>query len=291
MSAATKTAPSVGDVLSGAVERLNRSGVGHARPEARALLEHVLGQPRSWLIAHPEAPVPDHLSHHFEGLLARRCASEPLAYILGEREFFGLPFYVDPRALIPRLETELLVERALSLLDEQKLSAPVLVDVGTGSGAISVSFSLARPDARLFAIDRSEAALHVARINAERHGVANRVRLLCSDLLAGLRVEADVILANLPYIPTAELETLPPEVARYEPIEALDGGPDGMALTVRLLRESPEVLRAGGALILECEPNQVSTLADVGRGEMPGCSTEVLYDGFGHARALMLRSR
>ena len=190
---------------------------------------------------------------------------EPLAYVLGSREFYGLDFRVTPAVMVPRPETETLVEEALAWARAR--SAPITVaDVGTGSGCIVVSLAVHLPDARFLATDVSPAALAVAEENARRHGVAGRVRLLPGHLLEPLPGPVDLVVANLPYIPRGRIDSLQPEVRDHEPREALDGGPDGTDLLRPLLRQAGAYLRPGAALMLEIDEEQGATMAQAARG-------------------------
>jgi len=186
----------------------------------------------------------------------------PLAYLTGEREFWSLRLAVDDRVLIPRPETEALVEEALRLLPP----APRVADIGTGSGAIAVAVATERPDAAVWATDLSAGALEVARANARAHGVEGRVRFAQGDLaepLAALAGTLDAVLANLPYVPAAEVDGLAPEVRDHEPRLALDGGGDGLRVVARLLGEAPALLRPGGRLLLEVGAGQAAAVREL----------------------------
>jgi release factor glutamine methyltransferase len=187
-------------------------------------------------------------------LVVRRAAREPLQYITGHQEFWGLEFAVTPAVLIPRPETELVVESARTAL--QGVSSPVIIDLCTGSGCIAVSLARERADATFLASDRSQAALAVARRNADQLGVADRIRFLEGDLFEpfaglGIRGSIDVIVANPPYVKSGEVPTLQPEVRDFEPAVALIAGPEGTEVSARIISASPDYLRSGGWLILE----------------------------------------
>ena len=234
---------------------LRGAGLGDAEIEAEALLRHVLGFDRAEFFASLSEPVPHGQADRAEGLAARRAGGEPLAYITGRREFYGLDFKVDPRVLIPRQETELLVDLALEACAGRERERVVIADVGTGSGAIAVALATRLTDAVVYATDVSVEALEAASANAERHGVAERVRLLHGDLLDPLPVRADVIVSNPPYIATSQLAELPRDVRR-EPSLALDGGTDGTEVIARLLMQAAQRLKAGGSLFMEMAPEQ-----------------------------------
>jgi release factor glutamine methyltransferase len=231
-----------------------------ARRDAELLLLRVLGRDRAWLLAHPEAALTPEQAHHYESWIARRVRHEPVQYILGEQEFFGLAMRVTPAVLIPRRETEHLVE---ALLQRVPNAAPLrIADVGTGSGAIAIALAAALPPAQVTALDRSAAALDVARQNAVRHAVADRVRFLESDLLSAVRGERfDAIVSNPPYI--AESETLEPQVSEYEPYAALYAGPTGLEVYRQLIPQAREALVPGGWLLLEIGHGQRPALADL----------------------------
>lgn len=259
----------VGEAVRGAQRRFQAAGVETAGLDAQVLLGHVLGVGRAWIIAHPEASLTPDQELAFERLVQRREARRSVAYLTGQREFYGLDFLVDERVLVPRPETELLVERAVALAHEWRAvhgQWPRVVDVGAGSGAIGVSLAVTVPALPLLdLVDVSPAALEVARANAERHDVAARLRFWVGDLLTPLPEPVDLVLANLPYIETEVIPTLAPEV-QQEPQLALDGGPDGLDPFRRLFAQVPHHVTPGGALLLEIGAEQgqaVSELAHV----------------------------
>jgi len=258
MTRPNASAPSsIGALVHEAARLLGEHDPAGARLEAELLLAFVLGMDRPGLYVRWDEAPGIGTRERFRQLVERRRCGEPLAYLTGERDFMGLSFHVTPDVLVPRPETELLVETALNHLREAGPSPPV-VDVGTGSGAIAVSLAVYHPGIRVTAVDISQAALGVARANASRHGVTGRVTFRQGDLLAGLPGPVDLVTANLPYIPTWEWYRLPREV-RYEPRLALDGGPDGLDYYRRLVRQVPGVLRRGGRLLCELGPGQEET--------------------------------
>jgi len=242
------------------------------------------------VLAHPEwAPGPAQ-SAAFEALVGRRAAREPIAYLVGEREFYGRALRVDRRALIPRPETELLVGLGIRAIARWRAAGvePVVVDVGTGSGAIAVTLA-AETGASVVAIDVSWAALTLAAENAALHGQGDRVRLVRGDLLAGVRAPVHVVVANLPYLPTGR--RLPRDVAAYEPGIALYAGPTGTEVSERLLRQAVSVLAPGGALVLELdEREQAARLQWLADTLWPTAATEVQRDTGGRERVLWLRT-
>jgi release factor glutamine methyltransferase len=259
---AVASSATLGELLREGEAALSAAGIGTARVEAEWLLARVLNTSRFGAYLDLARSLPPSDAAGYRALLARRSAREPLQHLLGHEDFHGLRFAVSPAVLIPRPETEGLVEWALDRLPAE--DAAVLADVGTGSGAIACALATARPAIRVLAIDQSSAALEIARDNVDRLDLADRVVLLEGDLLEpvierGARV--DLLVANLPYVPGWSIETLAVEVARHEPRLALDGGPDGMALIRRLVEQAPAALRAGASVLLEIGPGQSVPLA------------------------------
>jgi release factor glutamine methyltransferase len=223
------------------------------RLEAELLLQHALGFDRIQLYQrlHDEMPPDREAAYH--DLVWRRLCGEPTPYIIGRADFYDIELAVAPAAAIPRPETELLVEEALALAGERLQDTPSLsiVDVGTGCGAIALALATHLSSAQITASDISPAALALAQGNAESLGLASSVRFLCGDLLAPLEQPVDIVVANLPYVRSAEWERLPVEIRCHEPREALDGGPDGLRAIERLLRQAPAHLYPSAALLLE----------------------------------------
>lgn len=248
----------MGEALNRASRLLKQKGVPSPRLDAEVLLAHVLDRDRVYLYREPERPLEPDAVSRYNHLIERRVAGEPVAYLTGHKEFMGFDFLVGSRVLVPRPETELLVEHALDLL-RQRTGPPVVVDVGTGSGAVAVSLAKLAPGCAVYATDISADALAVARENAGRQGA--RVYFARGDLLDPLREilipgTAAVIAANLPYIPAGDMPGLPREVRDFEPREALDGGPDGLDLYRRLVPQALALLARGGHLLMEIAPGQ-----------------------------------
>jgi len=272
------------------------------RLEAEVLLAHVLGCSRSDLYARPEEALYPHRARRFLRLLERRSCGEPLPYLTGHVEFFGLDFIVNRHVLIPRPETETLVEVTLLQLtrwslharhsagDDRTLRQPVVVDVGTGCGCIAIALALRMPELPVYAVDASAKALRVARANAQRHGVADLIRFAQSDLLAAVPKPVDLVVANPPYIAAAEWAALPPEVRIYEPRMALDGGPDGLRVIRKLLNEGRAALRAGGAMLMECGIGQASAVAALARQAFPAAVVSLHADLTGRDRVLLVNT-
>ena len=230
-----------------------------AQKDAELLLMHVLGQSRSWLLAHPGDAVSESNCARYSELLERRYRGEPIQYIVGETEFYGLPFRVTPDVLIPRLETEHVVEKAVALA--RALPRPRIVDVGTGSGAIAVSLAHHLPDAQITAIDLSPNALVIAKQNAERNKVRDRVRFIEGDLLAPVADEQfDLVISNPPYVAAYDRESLAVEVRDFEPPLALFAGNDGLDVFRRLIPAAREVLDMSGFIVLEIGCGQAESI-------------------------------
>ena len=272
-----------------ATEALRAAGIEDAWLEAEVLLRHTLDLDRAHLYARLQEDLSGGDQAVFHSLLARRLAHEPTAYIVGQRELYGLDLETTSAALIPRPETELLVQEALSRACGRE---PLLiVDVGTGNGAIAVALAVHLPQAALVAIDLSREALALAVRNARRHGVESRVSFLQADLLAPLAQAADLIVANLPYVRSADWEALPPEIREYEPLAALDGGPDGLREIERLLEQAPPYLRPGGSLLVELGPPQAAPALALARRCFPNAAARILPDAAGLDRLLAIDAR
>jgi release factor glutamine methyltransferase len=263
--------------------RLDRAGVDAPHTTARVLLSQVTGKRKEWLIAHDEQTLETADELRFEALLLRVLAREPLAYVLGEREFYGLPLTVDRRVLIPRPETEMLVELTLEILRERPTGAADafdLIDVGTGSGAIPIAVAMHLPRARILASDVSLDALDVARANADRH-VPGRVQFQQSNLLDRIDGLPVVLTANLPYVTRAEIFGLPPEIQAHEPIVALDGGEDGLDLVRGLLEQIGSRLQPAAAIeaaFFEIGASQGPAALNAAHAILPGRRAAVLKD-------------
>ena len=275
------------EAWAGARDRLADAGIADASLEAEVLLRTALGVDRTGFLASLRQAVPDGRLRVAEDLLGRRLAGEPLAYVVGVREFYGLEFAVDPSVLIPRQETEHLVDAVVEYSRRRGDPPLDVADVGTGSGAIAVAVAHHLPAATVYATDISRRALEVADANRRRHGVADRIHLREGDLLGALPGPVDVIVSNPPYIPTGALASLPPDI-RQEPVEALDGGPDGLSVTRRLIRGAPACLRPGGRLVVEIAPEQLSTVIDDAAEAFPGAEVHFERDLSGNPRVLVV---
>jgi release factor glutamine methyltransferase len=239
-------------ILQGAHD-LRRAGVAEPRREAGSLLAHVLGQDRTFIVSHADDPIGEEQLQRFREDLSARAGRKPLQYITGHQEFYGLDFEVNADVLIPRPETELLVELALKSVSSPD-SATLICDVGTGSGCIAITLLQKLPRARAVAIDLSTAALKVAKRNAARHGVSDRIEFIVSDCFAELNPEKtkfDLIVSNPPYVADGAFAGLQREVRDFEPKHALMAGPEGLEVINRLLQEAPAFLKASQQFLFE----------------------------------------
>jgi release factor glutamine methyltransferase len=239
-----------------------------ARQDAEKLLLHVLGKDRAWLMAYSKEELSDEQAAYYIELLERRYRGEPIQYITGETEFYGLPFHVTPDVLIPRPETEHLVERAIALA--ARFQSPRTVDVGTGSGAIAIALAHHLPNAAITAIDLSAAALAIARQNAELNGVSQCIGFLEGDLLSPVAGQHfDIVVSNPPYVPLADRVSLAVEVRDHEPALALFAGDDGLDIYLRLIPAAFAALAPGGIVALE-----------IGYGQSPAIASLLAESGF-----------
>lgn len=268
--------------LARARDSLASGGIEDAYLEGEILLRHVLGIDRARLYTELDRELAPSDEEALFQLVERRRRGEPSAYITGHREFYGLDFYVDARVLIPRPESELLVERAIHLVRSRKVTT--IADIGTGCGAIAISLAVNLPDAEIYATDVSAAALEVARTNCRRHGVEGRVCLLEGDMLEILPGPVDLILANLPYVRQADMPRTCP--VSFEPALSLDGGPDGLEKIGRLCCQAGDKLSTRGCLTLEVGQGQAEAVAAILHKVWPSVWIEVSPDLAGIGRVV-----
>lgn len=264
---------------------------GEAPLEAELLVRHVTGLDRAGIFARSRDALTPAEYHDLRRVTLRRMRREPLPYILGRWEFSGLSFAVSSAVMVPRPETETLVEQALAWRERRRAADPgpvAIADVGTGSGCVAVALATRLADDKFVAVDVSADALAVASENVARHGVNDRVRLLESDLLSAVSEPLDLIVANLPYIPDAEVPSLQPEVSRFEPPAALGGGPDGLSIIRRLLSQAQSLLAPRGAVMLEINPPQSAVLPSEVRDAFPGAEVRVVKDLAGLDRVVVI---
>lgn len=321
----------MGDVetaLATGTRRLEAAGCETPRLDAQVLLAHVLGRDRTWLYTHPQAPLAENELARFNASICRRERREPVAYITGHKAFFGLDFEVTPAVLIPRPETELLVETALQIFKAQQAasiagatqpaqgalqpkadvhrqppavpqesknqstpSTMTIADIGTGSGCIAITLAQHLPGAAVFGSDRSNQALKIARQNAIRHQVRDQITFLSGHLLEPLPAPVDLIVSNPPYISHAELVSpeLAPEVRQYEPALALDGGDEGLELIQQLLAQARSKLKTGGSLLVEIGSGQGYAVSELARVYFPDAEIQIKKDLAGLDRLLAIR--
>ncbi len=253
---------SISQALREAAEILQKAGVPEARREAGSLLAFILAKDRTFLIAHAEDPVSEEMLLRFQESVERRAAGEPLQYITSVQDFFGREFRVTPDVLIPRPETELLVEAAIKVGG----SSPFVCDVGTGSGCIAVTLLCEIDKARAVALDKSPAALEIAKLNSRDHSVADRAEFLVSDCFDALDphyYQFDLIVSNPPYVSASMLSGLQREVRDHEPLIALSPGPDGLTIIRHLIKESPLFLKPDGHLLMEIGFDQSEAVTEL----------------------------
>ena len=259
-------------------KNLETSAIPDARLEAEVMVMNLLRMPRQDIFANQEMEIGPEQEQELATLVERRLTREPLAYILGYREFYGINLLVNPSVLIPRPETETLVEHALFMaLMGMETTELVIADVGTGCGAIAINLAIHLPSARIYATDVADGVLDVASYNVRAHNVSDRVTLGKGHLLDPLPEPVDLIVANLPYIPTDRIPTLQPEV-QQEPREALDGGPDGLELIRGLLSQATGKVKEQATILLELDPEQVPAVEKMALKHFSEATTSVEQD-------------
>ena len=257
---------------------LEESGIPDARLEAEVMVMSLMRMPRQDIYAHQEAEVGAQQEQELAGIVARRLKREPMAYILGYREFYGINLLVNSSVMIPRPETETMVEHALFMaLMGMESRDLVIADVGTGCGAIAVNLAIHLPAARIYAVDISDGVLDVASYNVRAHNVADRVILGKGNLLEPVPEPVDLIVANLPYIPAKRIASLQPEI-QWEPQEALDGGLEGLDQIRGLLSQAPGKVKDQGTILLELDPEQVATVEEIAQRQFPDATLSVEQD-------------
>jgi release factor glutamine methyltransferase len=270
----------VREALQSVTQTLREAEISDASVEAELLLGHVLGISKTQLYMEPERGLASAEIKRLWNLVQRRIGHEPTAYILGHCEFYGIDFYVDCRTLIPRPETELLVEKAVEL--GQRIYHPgkqiTIADIGTGCGAIAVSLTLALPQAKIYATDISAAALRVAEINCQRHAVSSHVKLLQGNLLEPLPQPVDMVIANLPYIKNYGFKDLSPEIRNFEPTISLAGGEDGLDKIQQMLEQMPGKLNYRACFLLEIGQGQGEMVTSLINSYFPQASIELIPD-------------
>lgn len=293
--------PTLRDAVAEAAAGLDAAGVDSPRLVAQVLMAHTLGAPRASIMAYSPQHLlqPDQLSA-YRALVARCVAGEPMAYVVGHTEFYALDFAADRRALIPRPETELLVELALARIRLKMSNVKrqmsniecQIVDVGTGCGCVAIALATQLPEVRFYATDISDEALTLARENAQRRDVGSRIQFLHGDLLAPAPAQVEGVVANLPYVTTAEWQSLPRHIREHEPRIALDGGADGLDLFRRLFAQAPQHVEPDGWLLLEIGATQGQAVSALARQAFPqaGVSLHRDYAGLTRIAEIQLRA-
>jgi release factor glutamine methyltransferase len=279
----------VGKIIDWTTSHLRKHGSDTPRLEAEILLAHARHCPRIQLYVQYNEPLTEDERAVMRDLVRRRAQSEPVAYLVGHREFFGLEFRVTPDVLIPRPETETLVLEAVTL--GKQVSQVRVLDVGTGSGCIAVAVAANLPDAVVTATDVHQGALDVARENAARHGLTGRIRFFHGDLFASLSPgeQFEIIASNPPYVADGEMESLPPDVRLHEPAQALRAGPQGLDVITRLIAAAPSHLAPGGSLLLEIAPEQASAVRALLERTGAFEPSRTIKDPFGKERVIAAR--
>ena len=266
------------DVIRSTHRILEAEDIPDPRLEAEVMVMSHMRMPRQDIFSNQENEVSALQERELAVTVKRRLTREPLAYILGIREFYGINLLVNSEVLIPRPETESLVEHALFMaLMGMETTELAIADVGTGTGAIAINLALHLPAARIYAVDSSDSALDVAAYNIRTHNVADRVTLAKGDLLVPVPEPVDLIVANLPYLPTARIPTLQPEI-QWEPRLALDGGEDGLDAIRRLLSQAPSKVKEQATILLELDPEQVPAVEELAKTYFPNATTSVEKD-------------
>lgn len=268
----------VEEILHWATGLFAAQGIDLPQLEAQILLGHVLDLTRSELYVHLYDPLPPKSASHYTELVRRRLDHEPVAYLVGRRAFYDVDLRVDENVLIPRPESEHLIETARAWAQQRGRSSLRVVDVGTGSGALAIVLARHIPDAHVWAVDISFEALRVTARNVRRYDLQKRITLICGDLLQTLSGPFDLVVANLPYIPREEMASLPANVAMYEPHGALNGGERGIEVMRRLLPQAAQKLACPGLLLLEIDPRQAETVTEMAHRVFAGAQVNVLED-------------
>ena len=289
---------SVAELIADGRRAITEAGIptSEAQLEARLLFQHAAGIPAEQVIGNSELTTTDAVTETFTSYIARRVAREPLPYIVGAASFYGRTYQVTPDVLIPRPETELIVDLALRFAHEHQHNAPRICDLGTGSGVIAISLALELPDAAVVACDIDQSALNVARGNALQHGVSERVEFAVADMTNDADVQTpgtfDIVVSNPPYIPSGRLaHELEPEVSQWEPQRALDGGGDGMRILEPLIRQLPRLLNARrpAAAFVEIDHCAAGRCLEIAAEVLPGAMVKAERDLAGRNRVVHVR--
>ena len=271
---------------------LKEQGVNEAEESVKVILCHVLNLNSSSLFANTQRLLTAGEISNLENLVHKRIDHMPVAYLVNNKEFYGLDLYIDGRVLVPRPETETLVEVAIRFIEEWKQfnnRTMLIADVGAGSGAISVALASNVKDIKIFAVDISREALDVAVINIKRYKLENRIAVVQGDLLQQVRGELDLVVANLPYIAEEDIELLPEEISRWEPRWALNGGKNGMEVMNKLIKQAAEKVNRGGCILLEIGKGQDTKICEIIMEILPQANTSLIRDMSGINRVVKIR--
>lgn len=278
--------------LQKAARTLSKNNIEDAHMEARILLESVLNLSATELYAEPDQTLSRKQEENFHRLIERRLCREPTAYITNHNEFYGIDFYVDQRVLIPRPETELLVEKALnfvtSRMNPPKEKTSVIADIGTGCGNIAISIALNVTSIKVYAVDISPLALEVASLNCKYHNVSEKISLLHGNLLEPITEHVDLIVANLPYVKSSELPRLSPEIFHFEPHIALDGGQEGLTMIHKLIEQTKDKIQEQCCLLFEIGEEQANPVIALINKYMPQAMVEIYPDFNGIKRVVKI---
>jgi release factor glutamine methyltransferase len=279
-----------GQALQQSAHVLSLNGIENSHIEARVLLSHITKLSPAQIYTYPERTLSQKQERNLQELVERRLDHEPTAYIVNYREFYGIDFYIDSRVLIPRPETELLVDAALELSKSSAyLTRPLLIaDVGTGCGAIAISLALNLPKSKIYATDASSAALEVAQLNCEYHKVTEQITFLHGNLLEPLPEPVDLLVANLPYIKSSELVSLSPEITKFEPRMAIDGGDSGLDYIRQLLEQIEGRINNNSCLLLEIGRGQEKEVINLIRSYLNKVNFEFIPDFNGIKRVVKI---
>ncbi len=276
----------ISSAILSAADRLEKAGIAQPRREAASLLQHSLGRNGAFLIAHPEYELTESECHKFDDAVSRRERREPFQLIVGRKEFYGLDFEVEAGVLIPRPETEILVEKAIELLET--IERPTVFEVGVGTGCIAISILNSLPNVAVTAVDISDKALALAEQNARRHNVLDSLSLRKGDLFEGISEKFAMIVSNPPYISQDDAATLQPEVIDFDPPEALFSGRDGLDTITRMIQAAPRFIYPGGYLLFEFGYGQAERVQELLK-KGAWTEVEIVNDLQGIPRALIAK--
>ncbi len=288
----------VNQLIQKAESEFSKVGIDTPRLDAEVLLAHVLNCDRAHLYGHPEEKLSEDGFQLFRNLVSRRLKREPVAYIIGKKEFWDREFEICHGVLVPRPDTEALIEEVLSICKTAKpcpTEYPKIIDIGVGSGNIAITLACELPEARVWGTDSSDTAIKLATKNAKTHGVSSRVHLLKGSLFDPLAEQSllgsvDFIVSNPPYIPSVRIPELAPEITKFEPIETIDGGPNGLSVIEPILNKAPSFLKDGGYLVMEIDPEEVEQIREMANSSGGWKDIKIKKDLGGRDRIITLKN-